>query len=170
MRPSSLLASSLIRYLTSPSSRTPTPSIEGRLFGFTERGRSVSLPCLRNLGEKPAYGPYSNPVRPPMTRVSRCGTDIGGAPTAALPYTLARCWSMSSRLVHRRNSPLTGKPPKPLISSMADFCSRCRAPPPAPTKTNLALTDLLAPVRRLTTCTVQLPSDCFDRSRTSCPK
>ena len=56
----------------------------------TERGRSSSEPCLRNLVLKPAKGPNSNDRSPLMKRVSRCGTDIGGAPTLALPYTLAR--------------------------------------------------------------------------------
>ena len=45
---------------------------------------------------------------------------------------------MSSGLVQRKNWPETGKPPKPLISLMPDFCSSGRAPPPAPTKTNTA--------------------------------
>ena len=47
---------------------------------------------LRERGEldTPAKGPNSNDRSPLMKRVSRCGTDIGGAPTLALPYTLAR--------------------------------------------------------------------------------
>ena len=39
------------------------------------------------------------------------GTDIGGAPTAALPYTLALCWATSFGSVVRRNCPEIGKPP-----------------------------------------------------------
>src|SRR3546814_2493772 len=62
---------------------------------------------------------------------------------------------MSSGLVHRRKAPLTGKPPKPLASLMPDFCSRCRAPPPAPTNTKRERTVRFSPVRRLVTLTVQ---------------
>ena len=36
-----------------------------------------------------ANGPNSSDVSPSTTRVSRCGTDIGGAPTEACEYTFA---------------------------------------------------------------------------------
>ena len=60
---------------------SPTPSIDTRLFGLTDSGRSVTLPCLRNFGDQPANGPNSSHDLPLITRVSRCGTDIGGAPS-----------------------------------------------------------------------------------------
>ena len=47
--------------------------------------RSRQDPVFRNLGVNPAYGPNSRLALPSTTRVSRCGTDIGGEPTAALP-------------------------------------------------------------------------------------
>ncbi|MCY1426634.1 hypothetical protein D9M71_424570 [compost metagenome] len=50
---------------------------------------SSSEPFFRNLVENVANGPNSNTSLPSITRVSRCGTDIGGAPTEALPYSLA---------------------------------------------------------------------------------
>lgn len=40
---------------------------------------------------------------------------------------------------------------------------------PAPTKTNLVFNLRFSPVRRLHMVTVQLPSDCRERLRTSCP-
>ena len=49
-----------------------------------------------------------------MKRVSRCGTDIGGAPTLALPYTLARCWPASSASPHTSHWPLTEEASKGL--------------------------------------------------------
>ncbi|MNN41794.1 hypothetical protein D3C81_1559340 [compost metagenome] len=60
-----------------------TASIGPMLPMRTDSGRSISEPCLRNLVVKPAYGPNSSEVLPSTTRVSRCGTDMGGAPTAA---------------------------------------------------------------------------------------
>src|SRR5690606_39423938 len=115
-RPECDLSSSETRYCTSDSSVTPTPSIGVRLLARIDLNRSALLPSLRNFGVQPAYGPNNRPGLPLMTRVSRCGTDIGGAPTAALPYTLASCVSISAGLVQRRNWPLTGKPAMPLIS------------------------------------------------------
>jgi hypothetical protein len=47
--------------------------------------RSSSEPCFRNLVEKPAYGPNRMECFPPITRVSKWGTDIGGEPTDAMP-------------------------------------------------------------------------------------
>ena len=47
--------------------------------------RSVQEPFLRNLVLKPAYGPNMRLALSSTMRVSRCGTDIGGEPTAALP-------------------------------------------------------------------------------------
>ena len=135
--------------------------------GFTENGRSVTLPCLRNFGDQPANGPNNRYDRPLITRVSRCGTDIGGAPSGGAPYTLAWCAAARTGLPVRNHCPPTGKPPNPLASSMPDFCSSGSAPPPAPTKTNFALSLRLCLVRRLVTFSVQLPSDSLCRSRTS---
>ena len=59
------------------------------LFGFTEPNKSIFEPVFKNFGEKPANGPNSNDFLLSINRVSRCGTDIGGAPTLALPYTFA---------------------------------------------------------------------------------
>ncbi|MMZ71680.1 hypothetical protein D1872_352020 [compost metagenome] len=47
--------------------------------------RSSNEPCLRNLVEKVANGPNRIRRLPSSTRVSRCGTDMGGAPVAAMP-------------------------------------------------------------------------------------
>ncbi|MNL64127.1 hypothetical protein D3C87_1883150 [compost metagenome] len=66
-----------------------TDSIGPMLPARTDSGRSMKEPCLRNLVVKPAYGPNSKDFLPSTTRVSRCGTDIGGEPTAAWLYTLA---------------------------------------------------------------------------------
>ncbi len=132
-------SSSPIRYFSSGISVSPTPIIDARLFGLTDSGRSVTLPALRNFGDQPANGPNSSQSCPLITRVSRCGIDIGGAPSGGSPYTLAWWPPVSSGLLVRSNSPLTGKPPKPLASVMPDFCSSGSAPPPAPTNTNLAL-------------------------------
>ena len=42
---------------------------------------------------------------------SWCGTDIGGAPSDALPYTLARCFSTMAGFWQTSHCPLTGNPP-----------------------------------------------------------
>ncbi|MNG38104.1 hypothetical protein D3C84_1256650 [compost metagenome] len=67
----------------------PADSIVTRLFGFTEVTKSNIEPVFKNFGEKPAKGPNSNDFLLSINLVSRCGTDIGGAPSLALPYTLA---------------------------------------------------------------------------------
>ncbi|MCY1528983.1 hypothetical protein D9M68_641070 [compost metagenome] len=71
---------------------------------------SSSEPCFRNLVEKVAKGPNSSTFWPSITRVSRCGTDMGGEPTDALPYSLAWCRATTSGLRVTRNWPPTGKP------------------------------------------------------------
>ena len=78
-------SSSPIRYFSSGNSVSPTPIMEARLFGFTDSGRSVTLPFLRNFGDQPANGPNSSQSFPLITRVSRCGMDIGGAPIGGSP-------------------------------------------------------------------------------------
>ena len=54
-----------------------------RLFALTDFAKSNLDPAFKNLVVKPANGPKSRAGRPLMVRVSKCGTDIGGAPTAA---------------------------------------------------------------------------------------
>ncbi|CKS95386.1 Uncharacterised protein [Mycobacterium tuberculosis] len=76
---------------------------------------------------------------------------------------------MSAGFPARRNRPPIGKPAKPLTSLIPDFCSTGKVSPPAPTKTNLVFNLRFSPVRRLHMVTVQLPSDCRERLRTSCP-
>ena len=71
------------------NSLTPAVNIVTILFGLTERIKSKFDPVFKNLGEKPANGPNNRERSPFTNRVSKCGTDIGGAPTSALPYTFA---------------------------------------------------------------------------------
>ncbi|MNC74538.1 hypothetical protein D3C75_1259110 [compost metagenome] len=47
--------------------------------------RSRYEPFFRNLVEKVANGPNRMTRLPSSTRVSRCGTDMGGAPVEAMP-------------------------------------------------------------------------------------
>ena len=68
-----------------------TFSIGPRLCGRTCVTMSSIDPFLRNFGLNVANGPNSSDVSPSTTRVSRCGTDIGGAPTDACEYTFALC-------------------------------------------------------------------------------
>ena len=102
------------------------------LSGRIERNMSVREPCFKYLVEKPAYGPKSRCRCPSMIRVSRCGTDIGGAPNAALPYTLASWRFVTRGLSARIQMPLTGNPAYPSPSGIPDFWSNGSAPPPAP--------------------------------------
>src|SRR5690606_35246175 len=78
-----------IKYFVSAISFTPAASIVVTLCGLIDVTRSNIEPVLRNFGEKPANGPNSNDFLLLIYLVSRCGTDIGGAPTLAFPYTLA---------------------------------------------------------------------------------
>ena len=50
-----------------------------KLLGWMANGKSSTEPFFRYFVVKPAKGPKSNPFLPSITRVSRCGTDIGGA-------------------------------------------------------------------------------------------
>ena len=84
----------------------------------------------------PAYGPKSKAFLPSMIRVSRCGTDIGGAQRAAFPYTFAACCSMMEGLLQISRCPLTGKPPNHFHSTICDFWRSGSAHPHAPMKTN----------------------------------
>jgi hypothetical protein len=86
-----------------------------------------------------------------------CGTDIGGAPTAALPYTLAWCCSITSLLVQRNHWPLTGNPPYPSISGIPDFSNKGSEPPPAPINTKSDVIFLFSSVDRSLTLMIHLP-------------
>src|SRR5690625_1421037 len=99
------------KYLVKPKFFAAEAIIVNTLFGFTDLIKSKLEPFFRNLGEKPAKGPKNNASFPSINRVSKCGTDIGGAPTAALPYTFAICSLTTSGFLQTKNKPLTGKPP-----------------------------------------------------------
>ena len=71
----------------------------------------TSDPRWPDFGLKVANGPNSSDAWPSTTRVSRCGTDIGGAPTDACEYTLALCWATSAGSLVLRNCPPIGKTP-----------------------------------------------------------
>ena len=86
-----VFASSVTRYLTRSRLVNATLSMLNRFEKRTWVMRSHQWPRLRNFGVKVANGPNSSEVSPSTTRVSRCGTDIGGAPTAACEYTFALC-------------------------------------------------------------------------------
>src|SRR5690606_2308047 len=78
-----------IKYFVNDISLAPAANIVKTLFGLTDVIKSNMEPVFKNLGEKPANGPKSNDFLLSINLVSRCGTDIGGAPTAAFPYTFA---------------------------------------------------------------------------------
>jgi hypothetical protein len=65
------------------SPKSATDMYGTRFANLNDIGRSNIEPCFRNFGFRPANGPNRSDVLPSITRVSRCGTDIGGAPTAA---------------------------------------------------------------------------------------
>ena len=138
--------------------------------GLTDNGRSVTLPCLRNFGDQPANGPNSSHDRPLITRVSRCGTDIGGAPSGGRPYTLAWCAAASSGLPVRRNCAADREAAEALGLLDARLLQQRQRTAARADEDELGV-DLArrAPVRRLWTFTVQLPSDSLCRSRTSWP-
>src|SRR5207249_175197 len=99
------------KYLVSGKLLMPARSMALMLENLMERNKSQKEPSFKNLVVKPAYGPKSNSRFSFIHRVSKCGTDMGGEPTAARPYTLARCCSITASLVQRNHCPLTGKPP-----------------------------------------------------------
>src|SRR5699024_9984861 len=133
------MASCSTKYLVSDKFLAPDKTIVRALFGLTELIKSIFDPVFKNYGEHPAKGPNNNVSFPSITRESKCGTDIGGAPTAALPYTLA-WWSFTiSELSQAKNTPLTGKPPNCLLSGIPVFCKSGNAPPPAPINTCFAV-------------------------------
>src|SRR5699024_11004978 len=111
-----------IKYFVKGTFFAPVANIVKTLFGSTDSNMSIFEPVFQNVDENPANGPNNNVFLLSIYRVSRCGTDIGGAPTAALPYTLASCCSTTSGLLHTKNSPLTGKPPICLLSGIPVFC------------------------------------------------
>src|SRR5689334_25387645 len=65
-----------------------TLSIGPMFPGRTWPTMSNQEPFLRNFGLNVANGPNSSEASPSTTRVSRCGTDMGGAPTDACDDTL----------------------------------------------------------------------------------
>src|SRR5699024_18872 len=73
------------KYFVNPISFNPAESIVKTLLGLTDSIKSKFEPVFKNLGENPAKGPNNNVRLPSMYLVSKCGTDIGGAPTLALP-------------------------------------------------------------------------------------
>src|SRR5699024_10998565 len=78
-----------IKYFVKGICLAPAANIVKTLFGLTEVTKSNIEPVSRNFGEKPAYGPNKSDFLLSIYLVSKCGTDIGGAPTFALPYTFA---------------------------------------------------------------------------------
>src|SRR5262249_30283271 len=74
-----------IRYLVRSKLSRATASSGPILAGRIDSNRSMSEAYLRSVVEKPAEGQNRSVCLPPMTRVSRWGTDIGGEPTDALP-------------------------------------------------------------------------------------
>ncbi|MNW06649.1 hypothetical protein D3C71_2030900 [compost metagenome] len=74
-----------IKYLVNDMFLAPADNIVTRLFGLTEVTKSNIEPVLRNFGEKPANGPNNNDFLLSINLVSKCGTDIGGAPSLAFP-------------------------------------------------------------------------------------
>src|ERR1700761_3485320 len=124
----------------------PTASRGSRFSGSIEPNRSRYDPCFRNFVEKPAYGPKRMDTFPSTWRVSRCGTDIGGDPTEAFPYTFALCREDTFASSQRSQIPLTGNPAYPLPSGIPDFCNKGSDPPPAPMKTNFVSMSVVSPV------------------------
>ena len=101
-----------------------------------------------------------------MRRRSRCGTDIGRRADGGLAVHLGLVRGDQLRGAVRRNLPLTGNPPKPLISGMPARWSSGRAPPPAPTNTKRVRTVRRSPVTVSLTVTIQRPSVSRCRSAT----
>src|SRR5699024_10153758 len=155
------------KYFVNDKFLAPEASIVNTLFGLTDPIRSIFEPVFKNFGEKPANGPKNKHSSPSINRVSKCGTDIGGAPTAALPYTFAVCFSTTSGFLATRNSPLTGNPPTCLLCGIFVFCNKGNAPPPAPINTCFAVCYSIAPSRLLRTFTSHTPSATCFKSSTS---
>ena len=104
-------SSSPTRYVISDGLSIATFIIGHRLLGRTWATMSNIEPFLRNLGLNVANGPNRSEVSPSTTRVSRCGTDIGGAPTEACEYTFALCWATSAGLLVLSHCPPIGNTP-----------------------------------------------------------
>src|SRR5690349_6758408 len=85
------LTSSPSRYVMRLGLSHATLSIGPRLPHRTWPTMSNHEPVLRNFGLNVANGPNSRDASPSTMRVSRCGTDMGGAPTDACEYTFAWC-------------------------------------------------------------------------------
>src|SRR5699024_5267737 len=128
-----------------------------RLCGRIDFGRSKKELLFKKLVEKPANGPNMSDRRPSTKRVSRCGTDIGGAPTAAWPYTLAWCWSVISALVECKFCPELGDLLTSVTSELPEDCTWSSAPPSAPIASNRALVVSSRRFSRSLTVTPQRP-------------
>lgn len=99
MRSSCDCVTCAIKYFVNGILCTPADTNGIMLFHLTDKGRSKKDPCFKNLVEKPAKGPNNKAVLPSIKRVSKCGTDIGGEPTLAFPYTFASCLAITSGLL-----------------------------------------------------------------------
>ena len=145
---------------------TGKPSRDPKLYReVTERIRDSATDVVLNLtagmGGDMVFGDVENPL--PL----KAGTDMGGAPTEAFPYTFAWCLAISSSLRHRSHNPLTGKPPYPLRSSISARFNKCRVAPPAPMNTNLALHLPFCMLSKFLTNTSHPPLPSGSRSRAS---
>ena len=60
-------------------------NINWKLFDFIDLSKSNFDPYFRKFELKPAKGPNKRDLFPFIHLVSKCGTDMGGAPTAAFP-------------------------------------------------------------------------------------
>lgn len=155
-----------MRYFVSGILCTPAPSI-GRIFDRRiDNGKSSNDHDLRNLVVKPAYGPNNNFFFPCIIRVSKCGTDIGGAHNAAFPYTFASCCAIISGFSHTNHWPLTGNQPYCFASAIPAFCNNGNAHHPAPTKTKSACICLCVLFFVLCTCNVRCHFVVFSISTT----
>ena len=56
------------------------------LFNLIDRGKSKKDPCFNNFALNPANGPNKSNFLLLMTRKSRCGIDMGGAPSITCVY------------------------------------------------------------------------------------
>src|SRR5699024_8391855 len=74
-----------IRYLVNVISLATAANIVNRLSGLIEVNKSNMEPFFNSLCQKTAKGPNSNDFLLSLYRVSRWGTDMGEAPTLALP-------------------------------------------------------------------------------------
>src|SRR5699024_5349376 len=127
------------KYFVNDKFLAPEASIVNTLFGLTDPIKSIFEPVFKNFGEKPANGPKNKHSSPSINRVSKWGTDIGCAPTSALPYTFAVCFYTPSGFLATRNSSITGKRTPCLLCEIFVICNKGNAPPLAPINTCFAV-------------------------------